>query len=247
MLIRNIATTLLIFLVPHIANSTCIGIMIVNNKIYVAADSRRTVSAVNINNGKVSKSYQSICKINLVGNVYFAISGYDDKYLREAAEESLKVKKSKDSAVIYYARKMKAHYKVFLAKAKIHDRASYDYYLKNALASVSFFGFQDNLAYMTVIDFLLSEVNGKIVIKEKINKKKTDAFLGVSDHILSLSEKDDDRLFSQSLGVVYYLEKLITLEINKHPEKVNYPIDLLEISNTKATWIRKKEKCENLL
>jgi len=221
-------------------SSTCIVIYHYGNAFYVGADSRSTMD---------DGTYKSICKIHHSGTCYYAISGYDDQRLYVVAHNSLLKNGLVQDIIQSFAVEMKKQYTGLMQYVKQHNPKKYSFYCdnKNALGTVVFFGFdQQGEPYTISVEFdMVNNFNQNPTIKESIDEGFEFLALGMTDHINKYPESELCKILkSDSLHIEKGIERLIKSEIGKHKDKIGYPIDLLKLTKSGPTWIRKKQQCD---
>lgn len=226
--------------------ATCILIIKTDKSIFAAADSRSRV--YNMMDGNAVKVNYSICKIHHVGGIYFAVAGHGDKNLTNEATLALRKQKSLDKAIKLFGDAMIKWYTNRMEQEKLSNPRDYERYLYNALADVCFFGINNNKPYLLQVE---------IVMKDKRSVMSIDkgtyisyqvlpvqhASLGYRDHIDAFDDLKVNQLLTDKRPVIYGLENLIKIEASYHPDDVSEPIDLLEVKQSGANWIRKKQNC----
>jgi hypothetical protein len=219
--------------------STCIAIYVAENgNIYVAADSRRTFFFDDANGQK----FETVCKIHNVGTNYFAVSGIDDSGLAKEATKALQRNTNVYIAVKSFGNAMVKRYKQLMDDAKLFYPDKFPKFLKDGLASVSFFGYYCGLPNVYNIDFLCSlDKNGEVVIKYRINRVFVVSVIGISKDIPNAQPGDLPPVSIIDQNPELYVEALVKIEAKMHPLSVSEPIDLLELKPDGATWIRKNE------
>jgi len=220
--------------------STCIAIYLAENgHIYVAADSRRTFF---FNNGPDHK-FDTICKIHNVGNNYFAISGIDDGALLKAATKAVRQNADIYVAVKSFGTSMVKHYRQLMEDTRLFFPDKFPKFLKDGLASVSFFGYYCGLPNIYNIEFLCNlDKNGGIVIRYRLNRVFDINVIGISQDITNAKPGDLPPPEIKYQSPDLYVEDLVKIEAKFHPLAVSEPIDLLELKPDGAVWIRKNEK-----
>jgi len=220
--------------------STCIVIYIAENgNIYVAADSRRTFI---FNDGKDKRKFESICKIHNVGNNYFAISGIDDGCLLKAANKALKQNSNIDAAIKSFGNTMLERYTRLMIDTKIFYPDKFKHFLKDGLASVSFFGFQNGVPNVIDIEFLCClDKNGKVTTTYRIRPIFEITVIGISRDITNAKREDLPTAATREQNPELYVEALVKIEAKMQPLAVSEPIDLLELMPNGSIWIRKNE------
>ena len=221
--------------------STCIAIYVAENgHIYVAADSRRTFF---FSDGKDNNKVESICKIHNVGNNYFAISGFDDGGLLEAATVALQQNQNIDTAIASFGTAMSKRYKHLMGDAKLFYPDKFRHFLKDGLADVSFFGFYNGTANVVNVEFFCSlDKDGKVVTTYKIHPIMALTVIGLSRDITNAKPEDLPTAATMEQRPELYVEALVKIEAKMQPLAVSEPIDLLELKPDGAVWIRKNEE-----
>ncbi len=217
--------------------STCIVIYIADNgHIYVAADSRRSF----IFNQNNKSQFESVCKIHNVGSSYFAIAGIDDSSLLKNATVALKENSQIDSAIKVFGTTMVKHYDKLMTETKLYYPDKFKHFLKEGLASVSFFGFFDGSPTIKNVDFLCSVgKDGKVISRYRLRKVYNITVIGISQDIRS-EELPAKQVIEQNPEL--FVESLVKIEAKKQPLAVSEPIDLLELKENSAVWLRKNEE-----
>ena len=217
------------------AFSTCIAIYVApNGHIYVAADSRRTFL---FNDDK--NKYESICKIHNVGATYFAVAGFDDGGLLNAANIALKENSDIDSAVNMFCTIMTARYQYLMTQTQQYYPDKLKDFLQNGLADVSFFGFVNGKPEVKDIQFSVRIKKDKIIINHVIQPVGYITVIGISKDIDDAKPDELPSKLTMLQKPSAYVESLVEYEAAKHPAAVSEPIDLLELKPDGAVWIRK--------
>lgn len=221
--------------------STCIAIYVAKDgNIYVAADSRRTFM---FKQSKGDGKTEAICKIHNVGSNYFAVSGFDDGGLLKAANIALKQNNNIDTAIKAFGDAMSRRYKRLMDDAKAFYPATFNRFLSDGLANVSFFGFYDGIPNIVNIEFFCYLDDKKQVkVIYRIRQKFAVTVIGISKDITSAGADELPDCITMEQTPQLYVEALVKIEARKHPDVVSEPIDLLELKPTGATWLRKNEK-----
>lgn len=219
--------------------STCIAIYVAENgHIYVAADSRRTFFFNDVDGQK----FETVCKIHNVGSNYFAVSGIDDSGLSKAATKALQQNANIYIAVKSFAHAMEKRYKQLMDDTRLFYPDKFPKFLKDGLASVSFFGYYCGMPNVYNIEFLCSlDKNGEVVIKYRINRIFVINVIGISRDIANAQPGDIPPVSIIDQNPELYVEALVKIEAKIHPSSVSEPIDLLELGPDGANWIRKNE------
>lgn len=219
---------------------TCIAIYIAENGyIYVAADSRRSFFF----NDAGNPHFDTVCKIHNVGHNYFAISGIDDGSLLTAANTVLKQDISINLAIKQFGETMSKHYKKLMDDTRLFFPAKFPKFLRDGLASVSFFGYYCGLPNVYNIDFLCSlDKTGQIVIRYRITRIFDINVIGITQDIANappgLLPAPEIKYEAPEL----YVEALVKIEAKMHPLSVSAPIDVLELKPDGEVWVRKNKQ-----
>ena len=219
------------------AFSTCIAIYVApNGHIYVAADSRRTFF---LDDDKTRN--ESICKIHNVGDIWFAVSGFDDSGLQTAANNALTQNKDIDFAIKTFGDAMRARYQRLMDDAQRFYPEMLHKFLADGLAEVAFFGYVDHQPRVQDIQFKVCLKKNKVLVSYQVQPVAFLTVIGISKDI---DEARPDELPSKLTMLqkpAQYVEELVKFEAGKQPLVVGEPIDLLELSPTGAVWLRKND------
>jgi hypothetical protein len=234
---KKAISIILLCIVPAYLFSTCIVVAKTKNSILVAADSRSNF--YNVFDPNSAKTALSICKIHNVNDIYFAVAGHGDNLLAQECFNSLKETKDINKAINNLGKSMMQQYSDMMSKEKEKNQPNYNYYLKNALAGISFFEVKKNIPILYYIEFSMKNDGS---IRYNITQPPI-VFMGIHDHIEALpGDKIKEMLFNKA-GFIYGLESFVKLEIKNHPNDIAYPIDLLELKQGEVNWIRRKKEC----
>lgn len=234
---NKLLLTGLLFLCSLNCSSTCIAIYVAENgRIYVAADSRRTFYFDN------KQKFESICKIHHVGNNYFAIAGIDDGGLLKAATGALEQNANIDTALHTFEDAMVKRYTRLMTDARLYYPQKFKHFLKDGLASVSFFGYGNDEPYVLDVEFLLDQdKKGQVVVSYRVRHIAYLTVIGISEDIANARPGDlpPQEIIRQNPEL--YVESLVKIEARKKPLAVSEPIDLLELGPNGPNWIRKNK------
>ncbi len=208
--------------VPSITNSTCIFIYKDSKGIYVVADTRRSITIVTPNG--TTKGYNTIQKINNVGKYYFAISGFDDQALLNAALKTDTSKSLLNNATLY-AEQMKAYYTKIMALWKIKQPEKYKYLLQNHLGQTAFFTKEKGSSSLLRVLFKMKENKGLPEISYSIKENLVYVILGHSDHITQLSKPEINKYIVNN--PIEGLIRFVKLEMKYHPDGIACPLDVM--------------------
>lgn len=215
-----------LLLLPCLLNSTCIVIIKTANAVFVAADTRSTIT-VYTEKGNSIITYKTIEKINHVGKYYFAISGHADQAL---LKEALKIDTNKSivNNAKSFGERMKLFYLERMQAEKEKSPKQYNEWLNNYLCEVAFFSNINGKPNIVKVTMKLKEIKGIINVSYQIHENQDVVILGARDHIEKLSDSQWKKLIDKDYPEVTSA-KLVMLEMNYHSE-VACPLDIL-------TWI----------
>lgn len=237
---NKLLTTGLLLLCSLNSFSTCIVIYIANNKhIYVAADSRRSFI---FNDGTGGNQYESVCKIHNVGTNYFAIAGIDDGRLLKEATKALQLNSDADTAIKSFGTAMVKHYNRLMTDTRLYYPDKFRHFLRDGLAEVSFFGFQNGAPHVTDIEFTCSQdKNGVVISKYRIHQVYSITAIGLSRDITNAKPEDLPSAAIREQDPGSYVEDLVKIEAKMQPLAVSESIDLLDLTPSGPVWIRKND------
>jgi hypothetical protein len=237
---NKLLTTGLLLLCSLKCFPTCIVIYVSDDKhIYVAADSRRSFI---FNDGAGRNKFESVCKIHNVGNSYFAIAGIDDGRLLTEATRALQLHSDIDTAIASFGTAMVKGYNRLMADMRIYYPSKFKHFLRDGLAEVSFFGFQNGRPNVVDIEFTCAQgKNGAAVSKYRIHKVYNITVIGLSRDITNAKPDELPSAATREQNPELYVEELVKIEAKMQPLAVSEPIDLLELSPDGPVWIRKND------
>jgi len=138
---------------------------------------------------------------------------------------------------------MVKHYRQLMEDTRLFFPDKFPKFLKDGLASVSFFGYYCGLPNIYNIEFLCNlDKNGGIVIRYRLNRVFDINVIGISQDITNAKPGDLPPPEIKYQSPDLYVEDLVKIEAKFHPLAVSEPIDLLELKPDGAVWIRKNEK-----
>lgn len=217
--------------------ATCIAIYVApNGHIYVAADSRRTFF---LDSNKTVT--ESICKIHNVGDTWFAVSGFDDAALTNAANDALKQVAEEYLQLNTFGVVMTAHYQRLMDEAQRYYPEKLKEFLANGLAEAAFFGFANDQPKVQDIQFRVKMKKGKPIVAFTIENVAYLVIIGISKDIDNASPDELPSKFVMLQKPDAYVEGLVKIEARKQPLTVGGPIDLLELKPGGAVWLRKND------
>jgi hypothetical protein len=235
---NKLLTMVLMACMPLTGFSTCIAIYVATNgHIYVAADTRLTFLLDDEDKNK----FETICKIHNVGNTYFAVSGFDDAGLQNAANTALTENIDIDRALKAFCTIMTARYQYRMQQIQQYFPEKLEKFLTDGLGDVCFFGFINGQAKIQEVQFKVRLNKNHLEINYQVQQVAYLAVIGISKDIDNANpdELPDKQTMLGKPAV--YVEKLVELEAKKRPFAVSEPIDLLELMPDGATWIKKSK------
>lgn len=237
----KLIATIALCLFCYSADSTCIAIYVHKNVFYVVSDSKRIISGNK--NGKNFSATQSISKIHNVGKVYCAISGADDGSLLKYSTIELKNNSDVTIAMSKFGSDMVKVYKALLPIIKQDNQFYYNFFLRNGLSKVCFFGYVNNMAFLYIVEIAFTETNTGLNVNYTIEPaRNVFTAIGVTDGMDSMQDKDFPTTAQIQRQPELFPESLVKYEIKKHPKLVGYPIEILKLTPSGPVWIKKNNK-----
>lgn len=248
MRIRYLLLTSILFL-PSIAKSTCILVWIIQDKIYVGADSRRTYYGLDTLRGKVKEQgKQDICKIYHVGKFYFVVSGHGDLQAADLAKQSCVEGKSIQDVVSIFAEKINIEFPKLLEPERRLFPEKFKEYIPDSgivgsLGGVAFFGFEKGVPKLVTVFYDVASALKDPVKLSFFFNYNTMVSLGMVREINSIPPSDTSLIKFARKGALYLIEALIKRAEKYHPEDIGGPIDLLTVSSKGEIWLKRKKLC----
>ena len=179
--------------------------------------------------------------IHNVGNTYFAVSGFDDAGLQNAANTALTENIDIDKALKAFCTIMTARYQYRMQQIQQYFPEKLQKFLTDGLGDVCFFGFINGQAKIQEVQFKVRLNKNHLEINYQVQQVAYLAVIGISKDIDNANpdELPDKQTMLGKPAV--YVEKLVELEAKKRPLAVSEPIDLLELMPDGATWIKKSK------
>lgn len=236
---------LTIIFLPVFSFSTCIVIIKTNTEIFVGADSKRIVYAIDQDTGEVKDTIDNAyCKIHKVGKFYFAISGYADSEMLDSAIKACKNYKTLTDIIANYAEMMKASFEHSVeALRTVNNKKYIERFVGNDISAISFFCFLKNKPQLITLYFRTtnSPENETTVTYTKVDNQPV-VVLGVHDHIDKLTNQKIVSIFKDG-NMINVIKTLIKIEIKNHPNWIGEPIDILKLNQSGELWISRKKNC----
>ncbi len=236
---NKLLTLVLLACMPLTGFSTCIAIYVATNgHIYVAADTRRTFLLDDSDKNK----FETICKIHNVGDTYFAVSGFDDAGLQNAATTALSQNTDINNALKAFCTQMTAHYQYRMQQIQKYFPEKLESFLINGLGDVCFFGYINGEPKIQEVQFTVRLKKNKLEINYQVQQVAYITVLGITKDIDNAAPEELPDKLTMLGKPALYVEKLVELEAKKRPMAVSAPIDLLELKPDGATWIKKNDE-----
>jgi hypothetical protein len=236
---KKTIAVLSLLLLSIYCKATCIIIIIRNDTIFVASDSRSTIFFKN-EFGKKDSLFKSICKINHIGSVYFTMAGHGDNLLPSIALKAFENSKNLGESWHLFLAMAKDALEKNFEYMRINDSKLFLRYKQSGNAcQFSVFGFRGNHPYLSTASFhIISNSNTSVKITTSQDSKPA-VILGFKDHLNKLSAP----LPINKKGLSYYESDIINYEMSFHKSYIAPPIDLLQLTSQHAIWIQKKSSC----
>ncbi|MBB6108228.1 hypothetical protein SAMN05421821_102535 [Mucilaginibacter lappiensis] len=221
-------------------SQTCIVLKQEKDTIFVGADSKSSIPNIGSDNKISTQTYKTICKLHTVGRYNFAIAGTPDSLIEiEATKACQKGKNIKEVNDIF----LSTVKDVITTYVENIRREQFDYYnyrfVNNDIASISFYGFENGRSYLGTVYFdAINKPNEAVKVKDTTVFRPFEV-LGLSDHIrkqLGTNMLVLDAYLKK--GKLYYIQKLIEVELKAHPDHVGLPFDLMIVTNNGAKIVR---------
>lgn len=221
-----------------VVKATLIIIYRTKDAIYVGADSRSTVYHLN-SHGSIDTIYRTICKINISNNIYSAVAGFDDSMLAINAKKACVKAHNIEEAANEFQKLTQGVYKERLEYFRKKNPVGYTKRLAgNNVGSLSFFNFNNGLPRLLTVWFIITNSANQPTKFEFHTDYRDYVPLGAF-HTL-----DDYPSDPFKNGYIKGIKTLIEYAINKRPNNINYPIDLLILTKNGPQWIQKKNTCK---
>lgn len=231
-------------LVPSIAFSqSCIIYKKEKDGIYIGADTRMVSYVTNESNRRIEPTYLSICKIDHVDSVHFAVTGFSANIALDEARTILQNTKKFTDAVAQYATTFGQRLADMLETTR-HEKA--EFYKKNfpaglILGGSIFFYYHDGVLNGRVVRITLaSQPSEKATVIT--NNDDLDS-IGVAGNGMGTR----NILFNRDVwkkGAVTGIKNLIGIEKMASPSQVEGTPDILFVSNkNEAAWVQ-RQKCQ---
>ena len=226
----------------HLFAQSCIVYKKDKDGIFIGADTRAVSYSRNITNKQIETSYLSLCKIDQVNNINFAITGY-------GCTTSLAEARSACQSAKLLADVVKVYTETF--GQKLADQLEADRITKNdffktkffqgrTIGGAIFFHFtNDSLAGRAVKFILISSATEKVTIRTRTELMDSIGIMGSSIGIHRVLYNKD----IWKKGAVKAINNLIDIEKMANPAEVGGIADILFVSQkNEVEWIQRK-KC----
>jgi hypothetical protein len=238
----------ILLLITTGSTATAIVIIVTPKSVILGADSRRS----SFNNFTFQEIVTTTTKIYKSGEYHFAISGltsnettffdaslFINYYLKEYSDVTVAI----DSIKIKLAESLRAELKS--QKRKYHKAFLNTIKYSNNIMGFGIIGVRNSKPFAHLIEFNLRDttsLNIKITENSCPGNCKDGVLIiamGANKAIANYMQQDEWMKNSP----IELAEKLISLEIEKEPEYVGGPIDIVEVTADKTIWHKKKEDC----
>jgi hypothetical protein len=168
------------------------------------------------------------------------MSGHGDGIIPNMVEETLKNQANARSAYNVFSNSIKSLLEKHFEEMRLKDFRSFmDYKNRGDVCAFSFFGFDPNNLPFMITSYLSIASNPKEKVKiNMIQSFQPIIILGFHDHLDVMK-----KVVPNKMGIVYTAEDAIKYEMKYHKNYIASPIDLLELTNTTTTWVRRKKMC----
>jgi hypothetical protein len=224
--------------------ATTIVIYITPDFVIMAADSKGVFT-----NAKTNKqSVESVSKIYKSGNRYFSVAGLALNTTRSLniaaiANERLSHTSNLETAIDQLKLDIKEALLTYLSNQKKNNPTLYRNNLSEKyVTSIGLVTIQNNRPYTHLIGFAASDKGQlKISVEEEVykgaNSKDAVYYLGTSGEI----NRYMNSIQTNKYEPVEFVERLMNLQIDKTPQLVAGPVDILKLTNRRATWVKRKK------
>lgn len=226
-----------------IFSQSCIVYKKDKDGIYIGADTRMVSYVTNESNSKIEPSYLSICKIDQVDNIHFAVTGYSANIALNDARTILQNTKPFTDAVNLYATSFGQKLADMLETTR-HAKAAF--YKKNfpaglVLGGSIFFYYENGILTGRVVRLtLISEPSEKAVVSTRNDNLDS---IGVAGNGIGTR----NILYNSDVwkkGAVKGINNLIGIEKMANPSQVEGVADILFVSTkNEVEWVQRK-KCQ---
>jgi hypothetical protein len=238
------------------ASQTCIVIVKKGAKLVVAADSRQTKVVAGSLGGKLITTflYYKTCKIRNYKNVFFAISGDSQDTVYSIARIACAHAKTIFEASQLFKQKLLVYSKNNLEQIRTINKPFFEeHYKATLITKIAFFGFENGTPWVISMVFYLKapppqpieiETNAEYDSLMPTNFSLWTMYvLGHRNVIDTIPYDDKDALMAKpNLGES--LKYLIHQEMKNDSAEIADPIDVLELTNSGANWIFRKNICK---
>jgi hypothetical protein len=242
---RYLVLSIIFIVTTSCLSATTIIIYITAEFAIMAVDSKGAFT----NAKTYQKTNKVVPKIYKTGNIFFSVAGLTANTARsfdvgKLTDANLKAGNSlnsgidsiklnvKDALLKYLTNQKKNNYNLF--KKNIEE--------ENYITSIGIIAIKNNKPYAHLIGFKVRDgATLKITVEEEFYasnfNKDAVYYLGTSAHI----DEYMSTIKSNNLKPVAFVEQLMQLQMEKTPELVGPPIDIIKITAKETQWIRRKE------
>lgn len=225
---------------PRLSSQSCIVYKKEKDGIYIGADTRMVSYVTNESNRRVEPTYVSICKIDKVDSVHFAVTGHHANLALNEARTVLQNTKPFSDAVALYATTFGQKLADMLETTR-HEKP--DFYKKNfptglVLGGSVFFYYQNGILNGRVVRItLISAPSEKATVTTKNDNLDS---IGIAGNAIGTR----NILYNSDVwkkGAVTGIKNLIGIEKMASPTQLEGVADILFVSSkNEAEWVQRK-------
>lgn len=228
----------------NILSATTIVIYITPGFVIMAADSKGFyTNAINY-----QKTSSIVSKIYKSGNVYFSLAGLISNPTRlfdvaKIVNDKFKASSNIDSAIAQAKVEVQFALTTYLTNQKRNNYRLFKNNLTSGtyITSIGIIALKDNKPYAHIIGFRVTDEEEVEVTSEEdfyaSNIRDAVYYLGTSEEI----NKYLGSIRKNNLNAVQFVDGLMNLQIQKTPNLVGAPVDMLRITPKGVEWIRRKK------
>lgn len=238
-----------------IFSQTCVIGRWTPTKITVGADSKRLRSFYIVSGQSIHTidKADTTCKIEKVGDMYFAIAGAPDALSRKISRESCIKEKTLSNAFLYFKDKMRAELMKFWDSVRIDAINSKQPFLFTSQvgpAAIMFFGFENHKPLLKIIYFfpISTDINKSIGMRLMIVPIPGDKYQPIPiaiGHYDGIPQYTLESTWAKD-SADKVIKTLIEAQAKVTPESVGTPIDIIQVTDGGYKWLTKRRKVNKI-